>query len=448
MVWLGAWLGAAPAGAYRLEDSLRGGTQGNPVGGAFEAGGWRVTAPTDRMWYAIPRLVEGSIEFTLSDASLANLTAPDNEIFAMYEGGYGIAEPVRYAPEFRENHYKVMLRVYGTEEPGRTGLQKLIWGMCPSGAPGYGSCGCEALLDEPFGGDGSWDGSPQRIRIEWGEGVTRYLRNGVVVHSIGWQGHVFGPEELHLSLGTSRPSAVGSAALPVGALFSDLVVEGVEGEPATCPGPPVPDDDAAIDATLLPTALTCGESFQGWVTVRNTGGDTWSPGEGYRLGAVDDSDPLRGDVRVDLPGDVVMPPGASHTFELDLRAPAQPGSYVTDWRMVREGIHWFGAVARSTVAVTCQAPPDAGTPADAGVRADAGTPGDAGTRDAGPPTPPDAGTSPDGSAAAPVDAGSDGAGSRTGGGCESAPGGRVAADMLLALLAALMRRRRASSLRS
>jgi hypothetical protein len=439
---------AAPASAYRLEDPLRGGTRGNPVGGAFESGGWRVTAPTDRIWYALPRLARGSIEVTISDLTLQNLVRSDNEILAMYEGGYGIREPIRYSPEFRENHYKVMLRIYGTEETGRVGLQKLMWGMCPSGAPGYGACACDGMFAEPFGGNGSWDGSPQRLRIEWGDGVTRYLRNGTVVYRIGWEGHEFGPEELHFSLGTSRPSAVGSAALPVGALFSDLVVEGTEGPVATCPGPPVPDDDAAIDAARLPTALRCGEAFAASVTVRNTGADTWSPGEGYRLGATDDSDPLSQSRRVDLPGDLTMRPGATHAFNFEIRAPAQPGTYVTAWRMLRENVHWFGETARSTVAVTCDVPRDGGAsdagsvdggPVDAGAGVDAGVGRDAGVGG-------DAGAEPPGEA----DGGGDvftpadgGAAATPSGGCDGA-GGAGWVSALLALLAAWAARRRAA----
>lgn len=250
-VGLAAWaaLGvffAAPAGhAYHLEDGLRGGTRGNAVGGSFAADGWHVTDRRDRVWYAIPRLVSGSVEFTLANVTMASLgSTADTELFAMYEAGYGIAEPIRYAPEFRENNYKCMLRVYNNAETGREGRQKLMWAMCPGGAPGYGACGCGAsFFEEPFGGDGTWDGSPQRLRIEWGGGATRYLRNGAVVLTINWSssGLTFGPSELHLSLGTSRPSAVDSAQLPVGAVFSDLVVDGTEGALAVCPGATTPD---------------------------------------------------------------------------------------------------------------------------------------------------------------------------------------------------------------
>jgi hypothetical protein len=235
---LGALLWARAGGAFHLEDRLRGGTTGNAVGGSFADDGWHVTDRRDRVWYALPRLTSGSVEFTLSNVTMASLgSTADSEIFAMYEAGYGIAEPIRYAPEFRENHYKCLLRIYANGEASRPGQQKLMWGMCPSGAPGYGACGCGSFFEEPFGGDGTWDGSPQRLRVEWGGGRTRYLRNGAVVLTIDWSasGLGFGPSSLHLSLGTSRPSAVDYAQLPVGAVFSDLVVDGLEGEVARCP---------------------------------------------------------------------------------------------------------------------------------------------------------------------------------------------------------------------
>ena len=227
----------APPGVFLLEDSLRNGTMGNPVGGSFGPDGWTVTAPTDRIWYALPRLRSGSIQFTVTSMSNANLLVNDNEIFALYEGGYGIAEPINYNPEFRNNHYKAMLRVYGADEVGREGQQKLMWGMCPSGAPGYDGCGCAQFFEEPFGGDGTWTGAPEQLRLEWGDGITRLVRNGVEVVAIDWSasGLDFGPSELHFSLGTSRPAAVGTASMPIGAVFSDLVITGTEGDLATCP---------------------------------------------------------------------------------------------------------------------------------------------------------------------------------------------------------------------
>lgn len=234
-----------PGAPFRFVDSLRGGSAGIVMGGGFDGEGWHVAADTDRIVFdQLPRLSSGFVEFTLTGVSGANLVKNDNEIFAMYEGGYGMVEPVRYSPQFRNNHYKSMLRIYGAEEQGRAGAQKLMWGMCPDGAPGYqtgSACACGgAFFEEPFNGDAevtTWTGAPERLRIEWGDGRTRYLRNSVVIVDIDWSDVTFpfAPNELHFSLGTSRQESVDSAGLPIGAVFSDLVIEGTPTDDvATC----------------------------------------------------------------------------------------------------------------------------------------------------------------------------------------------------------------------
>lgn len=239
-VWaLLSLLVASEAHAFQLNDSLKGSTQGNAVGGSIGPDGWTVTSNTDRLWYIVPVLASGSIEFKVSNITHNNLLLADVELFAMYDGGWGISEPVGYSPEFRDNFFKCMIRIYGQAEPSRLGQQKLMWGMCPGGSPGYGTCPCATkFFEEPFGGDPAWDGSPQTLRVEWGNGHARYLRNGSVVHDIDYSasGFSYTPGEQHFSLGTSRPSAVGSAGMPIGAIFSDVVVSGVEGQTWICNG--------------------------------------------------------------------------------------------------------------------------------------------------------------------------------------------------------------------
>lgn len=222
---------------FMMSDPLVGGTMGTALGGSFGADGWTVTGNADRIYWALPRLVEGSVEFTMTNVTLANLPLPDHEVFGLYEGGHGMEHPIDYNPEYRVNAYKSMIRIYGTAEPKRQGQQKIMWGMCPGGAPGYfDACPCASFFEEPFGGDGNWDGSPQRLRVEWGGGHTRYLRNGAVVLDIDWSGSgmAFGPNELYVSIGTPRPEDVAEASMPIGAVFSDVVIEGVLGPEATC----------------------------------------------------------------------------------------------------------------------------------------------------------------------------------------------------------------------
>lgn len=150
-----------------------------------------------------------------------------------------------------------------------------MFGLCPSGAPGYDACGCESFFEEPFGGDGAWDGSPERLLVEWGGGITRLLRNGAEVVSIDWSasGLDFGPQELHMSLGSARADAVDTAGMPIGAVFSDVHVEGFEGPLAVCPG-------TAADADADVVAVETADSPDDPGAEGETDAITDAPGEG------------------------------------------------------------------------------------------------------------------------------------------------------------------------
>jgi hypothetical protein len=100
-------------------------------------------------------------------------------------------------------------------------------------------------------------------------------------------------------------------------------------------------DDATLSYDDLPTQLAAGETREVHVTMLNTGTHVWKHETGYALGAVDDSDPFA-PVRIELPADVTVSPGYEYTFTFTLTAPATGGTYLTDWRMVREGVGFFG----------------------------------------------------------------------------------------------------------
>jgi len=232
--------GGGATGPYSMTDSLKDGNpKGKLVGGSLGANGWTVTQKTDRVWYALPRLVEGSIEFTVSGISTSNLTLADHEIFSMYDAGHGITEPINYNPQFRDNHYKQLIRIYGQQVPDRLGEQKFIMLMCPDGAPGYGTCKCSKSYydgDGWWGGNPSWDGSPSKIKVTWGKGKATYSRDGVDVWTNDYSatGLTFGPAELHFTIGCARHDAIGDAGMPIGATFSDVVVQGTQGPLGTC----------------------------------------------------------------------------------------------------------------------------------------------------------------------------------------------------------------------
>ncbi|MEE2828779.1 MAG: NBR1-Ig-like domain-containing protein [Myxococcota bacterium] len=122
----------------------------------------------------------------------------------------------------------------------------------------------------------------------------------------------------------------------------------------TSPEPEPVLDAAEITSSSLPTSLDCGASFLAEVEVRNLGTATWTRAGEYKLGGVDDEDPLReGDARIWLPEEASVAPNETYLFSFELVAPMVPGTYITDWRMVHEAVTWFGDTTSATVSVDC-----------------------------------------------------------------------------------------------
>jgi FAD binding domain/Ig-like domain from next to BRCA1 gene/PASTA domain len=89
------------------------------------------------------------------------------------------------------------------------------------------------------------------------------------------------------------------------------------------------------------TAMVAGGSQSVQVTMRNTGTTTWTAAGSYRLGSQSPQDnTVWGSGRQSLPADVA--PGATATFQFTITAPAEPGSYQFQWRMLEELVEWFG----------------------------------------------------------------------------------------------------------
>ncbi len=104
--------------------------------------------------------------------------------------------------------------------------------------------------------------------------------------------------------------------------------------------------------------LKPGETRRVSVTMRNTGTSTWTRAGSYKLGTQNPQDNRRwaGVTRIYLaPGENIRP-GQNKTFSFGITAPTTPGTYDFQWRMVHEGVEWFGAYT-SNVRITVEAPP-------------------------------------------------------------------------------------------
>ncbi len=90
-----------------------------------------------------------------------------------------------------------------------------------------------------------------------------------------------------------------------------------------------------------PASLGIGQQVSVQVIFRNDGADTWTDGAGYGLGSEGPADNTTwGMSRVALPGPVG--PGEQAVFDFQATAPPTPGDYLFQWRMVHDGVQWFG----------------------------------------------------------------------------------------------------------
>jgi RHS repeat-associated protein len=105
--------------------------------------------------------------------------------------------------------------------------------------------------------------------------------------------------------------------------------------------PPTNFNNAAFVAQSVPTSMTAGQTYSVSVTMQNTGTTIWRAATAHRLGSQNPQDNgTWGIGRVELPSDVM--PNAQATFSFSVTAPQAQGVYDFQWRMVQDGVEWFG----------------------------------------------------------------------------------------------------------
>lgn len=100
-------------------------------------------------------------------------------------------------------------------------------------------------------------------------------------------------------------------------------------------------NSAVLVSQTVSSHMTPGGVYPVSVTFRNSRDTTWTAGGAYRLGSQNPPDNVTwGLRRVALPGSVS--PGQQVTFTFNVTAPGAPGTYHFQWRMVQDGVQWFG----------------------------------------------------------------------------------------------------------
>lgn len=104
----------------------------------------------------------------------------------------------------------------------------------------------------------------------------------------------------------------------------------------------VKSNDAAYVTQSVPAIMQAGKPYTATVTMRNSGNKPWTVAAKYALGSQNPMDnTLWGIGRVSPATSVVV--NGQITFSVPVTAPAKPGTYNFQWRMVQDGEEWFGA---------------------------------------------------------------------------------------------------------
>ena len=212
-------LAGAQAGqsALVLDDALQGSTIGTRSGGAFVTGGWQVTGKNDTIYWHVPTLTKGAVEFDVRGLQPNERRAgmeDKSELFHMYDHTVGNAD-IDYSGGYRENRFKHFIRKIGALDAPKVDAMEIVWQIRPD-------------YVEPDTARLSWaSNTTYRFREEWGpdgEGKTvlKLYRDGVLLLTTSVPG-LWKPAGHSVRIGAS-PRRDPAAGAPVGAVFSHVKV--------------------------------------------------------------------------------------------------------------------------------------------------------------------------------------------------------------------------------
>jgi len=135
--------------------------------------------------------------------------------------------------------------------------------------------------------------------------------------------------------------------------------------------PPKPTRNAQFVSQAVPVVMLAGMTQTVTIQFKNSGTLSWTSANNYKLGSQNPGDNIVWSMRrVELPKTVA--PGETVTFNFKIKAPLVAGTYNFQWRMVMEGVAWFGTLS-TNVAIKVVSGSIGATPNPCNIPADAST---------------------------------------------------------------------------
>ena len=104
-----------------------------------------------------------------------------------------------------------------------------------------------------------------------------------------------------------------------------------------------PVRNAEFFSQAVPGRVAMGSSFNVTIRMKNTGTHAWTAGHSFRLGSQSPQNTTQwGTSRIMLLATDTVHQGQIKSFTATLTAPTVPGNYLFQWRMLQEGVTWFG----------------------------------------------------------------------------------------------------------
>ncbi|MBK0014069.1 RHS repeat-associated core domain-containing protein [Stenotrophomonas sp. S41] len=116
-----------------------------------------------------------------------------------------------------------------------------------------------------------------------------------------------------------------------------------------------PMNAAAFDSQSVSAQMEAGKPYEVVIRMRNAGDDPWRSQEGFALGSQNPGDNMTWGIHRITTGDV--PVGEVGEFRAVVTAPGKAGSYSFQWRMLREGVEWFGVPTPDVLISVVEPPP-------------------------------------------------------------------------------------------